>query len=172
MIKIEKTNVYGWDAAIPIEGFPQYRVDRHGNVYNSAKTLLKPMVGRNGYMRVSLNNETTKHKRFLVHRLVASAFIPNPNNLPQINHIDRNKTNNSVENLEWCSPLSNLKHSHVIEKATVANKQPVRCVTTGETYSSVKEVTKKFGLSHSNIVACCKGRRKSCGGMKWEYVKL
>lgn len=172
MIKIENTEVYGWEAAIPIEGFTQYRVDRQGNVYNNQKKLLRQEMARNGYMRVSLSNETVKHKRFLVHRLVALAFIPNPDNLPQINHIDRDKTNNGADNLEWCSPLSNLMHSNVIGKAMVANEQSVKCVTTGKIYSSVKEASQELGLSHSNIVACCRGRRKTCGGMKWEYVML
>lgn len=172
MIKIEKTKIYGWEEAVPIEGFPKYRVDRYGNVYNSRKELLKQSVTRNGYLRVSLNNEATKHKRFLVHRLVALAFIPNKNNLPQINHIDRDKKNNNVNNLEWCSPLENLMHSHVIEKASLAKEQPVRCITTGKIYSSIKEATQKLGLPHSNIIACCKGRRRTCGGMKWEYAML
>lgn len=170
MLKIENVDVHGWEAAVPIAGYPTYRVDRFGNVYNSQKRIMKPERGRNGYLRVSLNNDKTKHKRFLVHRLVAVAFIPNPDNLPQVNHIDGNKANNSVSNLEWCSPLQNLMHSHVIEKATAANEQRVKCVTTGKIYNSIKEITHDLGLSHSNIVACCRGRRKTCGGMKWEYV--
>jgi hypothetical protein len=160
----------GWECAVPIEGFPQYRVDRHGNVYNSKKTLLKPYIEQNGYLRVSLSNETTKHKRFTIHRLVASAFVPNPDNFPQVNHINEDKKDNTVENLEWCSPLSNLTHSHVIEKASVAKERAVKCITTGEVYPSIKQATQAYMVHHSNIVACCNGRRKSCGGVKWEYV--
>lgn len=156
--------------AVPVSGFPAYTVDKRGNVYNSKGKILKPSVSNNGYSMVSLSNRSTKHKRFLVHRLVAMAFIPNPNNLTQVNHIDRDKTNNNVENLEWCTPLENLLHSNVIEKASKAKYRKVRCVTTGKMYSSIKEATVDMGLSHSNIVACCTGRRNKCGGVEWEYA--
>lgn len=153
-----------------IPDFPNYRVDKFGNVYNRKGVALKQEMTRNGYLRVSLSNKLEKHKHFLVHRLVASAFIPNPNNLSQVNHIDKNKTNNNVGNLEWCTPLDNLKHSSVIEKASVAKFTKIRCITTGQVYDSMKEVEEKFGLHHSNLVACCAGRRKKCGGLEWEYV--
>ena len=123
-----------------------------------------------GYLRVSLSNGIIKHKRFSIHRLVAEAFIPNPNNLPQVNHKDENKTNNCVDNLEWCTAIENLNHSNVIGKATKAKLKRIRCVDTGRIYASIKDVCETFGLSHSNIVACCNGRRKNCGGMKWEYA--
>lgn len=153
-----------------IPGFPNYRVDELGNVYNKKGLKLKPDVSKNGYLRVRLYNDTKKPKRFLVHRLVASAFIPNPNNLPQVNHIDRDKTNNNVNNLEWCTPLENLKHSSVIEKASIAKFTKIKCITTGEVYNSIKEVVEKFGLCHPNLVACCAGRRRKCGGLEWEYA--
>lgn len=170
MIEIERTEAFGFEAAVPIDGFPAYKVDSAGNVYNSKGRILKPCTSANGYLRVSLNNGTEKHKRFLIHRLVAQAFIPNPDKLPQINHIDQDKTNNGAENLEWCSPLHNLNHSHIIEKAGKANERKVQCITTGKIYNSIKEITSELGLSHSNIVACCKGRRHTCGGLKWKYL--
>lgn len=153
-----------------IKGFPNYRVDTFGNVYNSKGLVLKPSASRKGYLRVSLCNEAVKHKRFLVHRLVAEAFIPNPNNLPQVNHKDEDKTNNNVDNLEWCSCLENLTYSDVIGKAGIANQQRVKCITTGELFTSIKDACQKYDLSPSNIVACCNGRRKTTGGMKWEYA--
>lgn len=168
MIKIEKTKVYGWEAAIP--NFPNYTVTKNGEVFNKQGKRLKPSLQRNGYLKVSLCNDEIKHKGFLVHRLVAQAFIQNPKNLPQVNHIDGDKTNNCVWNLEWCTPLENLNHSHVIEKASKANLTKVECVTTGIIYDSFKEIEETIGLSHSNLVACCKGRRKTCGGMKWRYA--
>lgn len=81
---------------------------------------LKPDKTRNGYLRVSLSNETTKHKRFSIHRLVAEAFIPNPDNLPQVDHKNEIKTDNRAENLRWSTPLNNLNHSKVIDKASIA----------------------------------------------------
>ena len=157
-----------FDSNIP--GFSNYRVDKTGDVYNSKGVRLKPERSKNGYLRVSLSNETEKHKHFLVHRLVATAFIPNPESKPQINHIDRDKTNNNVENLEWCTPLENLEHSSVIQKASVAKFTKIRCIETGKIYESIKQVEETLSLSHSNLVACCAGRRPTCGGFRWEYV--
>lgn len=150
--------------------FPRYNVNEDGNVYNDKGIKLKQEKTRNGYLRVSLSNDNVKHKHLLTHRLVAESFIPNPNNLPQVNHINQNKSDNRVENLEWCTPLENLHHSGVIEKASEAKFTKVKCVSTGITYDSVKEAADTLGLHHSNIVACCNGRRHKCGGMKWEYT--
>ena len=79
-------------------------------------------------------------------------------------------SNNNVSNLEWCSTLDNLNHSHVIEKARVAKFRKVKCVTTGKIYNSIKEAADELGLYHSNIVACCNDRRTTCGGLEWEYL--
>ena len=154
-----------------IKGFPNYTIDENGNVKNTKGQTIKPEVTRNGYERVSLSNDSVKHKRISVHRLVAENFIPNPNCLPQVNHINEDKRDNRVENLEWSSALHNLEHSRVIEKASVAKFTKVRCITTGKIYDSIKEAADEFGLAHSNIVACCNGRRSTCGGMRWEYFK-
>lgn len=106
-----------------------------------------------------------------MHRLVAKAFIPNPDMLPQVNHLNGIKDDNRVQNLEWCTALDNLNYSNVIEKASVAKFTPVRCKTTGEVFSSIKEAAEKYGLYHANIVACCNGRRTHCGKMEWEYIE-
>lgn len=169
MIKLERTEDQ-FDRVAVIKDFPNYYIDTKGNVFNANGIKLKPLVSNNGYLRVSLSNHEVKHKRFSIHRLVAESFIPNPENLPQVNHKDEDKTNNCVENLEWCTALENLNYSNVIEKASEAKEQKIRCVTTGEIFSSLKEVKNKFGVHHSNLVACCRGRRKRCGGMEWEYV--
>lgn len=171
MIKIENVDVYGFEAAIPIRDFPNYKITKDGKVFNKKGVQLKPIESNNGYLRVSLSNGNVKHKYFLIHRLVAEAFIPNPYGLPQVNHIDRNKHNNCVNNLEWCTPLQNLNHSKVIEKAIKAKLTKVECITTGKVYNSFKEIEEKLGLSHSNLVACCNGRRKTCGGLKWRYAE-
>lgn len=152
-----------------IRDFPNYTVTRTGDVYNSKGQKLKPLLSGKGYARVSLSNESVKHKRMSVHRLVADAFIENPDKLPQVNHLDENKFNNSVGNLEWSTPLDNLNHSHVIEKASAAKYHKVRCKTTGKVYGSIKEACDELGLHHSNLVACCNNRRRRCGGLEWEY---
>lgn len=172
MIKLDKTEVFDWveENELPVPNFPKYTVTRKGEVINRFGAPIKQEVTNKGYLRVSLCNSDIKHKRFLVHRLVAFLFIPNPNNLPQVNHINGDKTDNRVENLEWCTALENLNHSNVIEKASVAKFRKVKCLTDGVEYNSIKEVCELFGLHHANVVACCNGRRKTCGGMVWQYV--
>lgn len=154
-----------------IPDFPRYRITSEGDVFNDKGLQLSPEKTQNGYLRVSLCNDVAKHKRMLVHRLVAKAFIPNPDNLPQVDHKNEIKTDNRVENLRWSTALDNLNHSDVINKASVAKFTKVRCVTTGVVYDSVKEAADSLGLHHSNIVACCNGRRNKCGNKVWEYVK-
>ena len=169
MIKLERIDSQSANIAV-IKDFPNYYIDTRGNVFNINGVQLKPLISNKGYLRVSLSNNKIKHKRFSIHRLVAEAFIPNPENLPQVNHKDEDKTNNCVENLEWCTALENLNYSRIIEKASEAKERKIKCITTGEIFSSLKEVENKLGLSHSNLVACCMGRRKRCGGMEWEYI--
>lgn len=156
---------------VPIKDFESYFVDDKGIVYNKSGKQIRPERTRNGYLRVSLSNESEKHKHFLIHRLVAEAFVPNPENKAQVNHRDKNRANNCVENLEWVTPLENLNYSDVIVKANKANERKVRCINTGVIYDSIKTVEEKLGLHHANIIACCNGRRNKCGGLAWEYVK-
>ena len=150
--------------------FPNYTISEDGKIRNSKGKIIKGEISNTGYRRVSLSNNDVKHKKMSVHRLVAETYIPNPHNYPEVNHKNENKLDNRVSNLEWCSTLDNLNHSRVIEKASVAKFRKVKCVTTGKIYNSIKEAADELGLYHSNIVACCNGRRATCGGLEWEYV--
>ena len=150
--------------------FPNYTISEDGEIRNSKGNIIKGEISNTGYRRVSLSNNDVKHKKMSVHRLVAETYIPNPHNYPEVNHKNENKLDNNVNNLEWCSTLDNLNHSHVIEKASVAKFRKVKCVTTGKIYNSIKEAADELGLYHSNIVACCNGRRATCGGLEWEYL--
>lgn len=120
-----------------------------------------------GYPYVSLWRDN-KFKHFRVHRLVAEAFIENPYNLPQINHIDENKTNNDVTNLEWCTASQNIRHSiyrqyRKINQLSLGSKLV-------KTWDSLTQINKELGYSNSHIIQCCKGERKTAYGFKWEYA--
>ena len=96
-----------------IPGQPDYKIHRNGFVISYKKStpvILRPCVNENGYLIVALC-QNNKHKTYLVHRLVANAFLKNPCNLPQINHKDCNKTNDCVSNLEWCDGKTNVRHA-------------------------------------------------------------
>lgn len=94
-----------------IDGYKNYKVSNFGNVINtSTGKVLKGQNNGRGYLFVSLYDENHKCKQIMIHRLVAKAFIPNPYNLPQVNHIDECKHNNYVENLEWVTSVDNINH--------------------------------------------------------------
>lgn len=125
-------------------------------------------IGNRGYLRVKY-----KRKMYSVHRLVAECFTPNPDNLPQVNHIDEDKTNNDVSNLEWCDRKYNINYGTRNERVAEKQSKPVLQYTlSGEfvkEYPSVSEVERQTGLKHSNICNCCNGKLKTAYGFKWEY---
>lgn len=135
-----------------------YQVSNKGRVMNCRNgKILKPMKNSSGYIYVRLSRDGFM-KNYLVHRLVAMAFIPNPDNLPFINHKDEVKTNSCVENLEWCTAKYNLEYSGIIEKGLkVCNKfkkKPIEAYKEGEligVFESQQECARQLGLSHGNI---------------------
>lgn len=137
---------------------------------------LKPQVCK-GYFRVGLyRNDEYKH--FFVHRLVAEAFIPNPLNLPQVNHKNENKQDNRVENIEWISAIGNSNHgtrNSRISKNNTNGKlsKPVLQYSLDgkfiKEWSSVCEVQRQLGFHQSNISACCNGKRRYAHSFIWKY---
>lgn len=105
-----------------IPNFENYLIDENGNVYSTLSSkYIKAHLHRDGYLRIGLYNNGAR-KEFQVHRLVALTYIPNPQNLPQVNHKDENKLNNNVENLEWCTGQYNLTYGNRIAKAMETRK--------------------------------------------------
>lgn len=149
----------------PIKGYEDlYEVSDLGNVRNKASgKLLKPFRDRGGYLRVDLCNGIRKSK--LIHRLVAQVFLPNPLNLPQVNHIDENKSNNNVDNLEWCTAQYNIDYS----QSKSVNQYSLDGIYIA-TYKSIKEAERTTGIAHGDISRCCLGKRLSAGGFIWKFV--
>ena len=148
-----------------------YAITRDGNVWSyKSKKFLKPMLDKNGYHKVILY-KNGKGKNFLIHRLVAKAFIPNPNNLPEVNHKDEDKSNNCVENLEWMSKIDNINYGTGIERSAKKRSKSVYCEELNRTFKSQVEAAEELGLNRCNIVNCCKGRYKTTGGYHFRYAE-
>ena len=131
--------------------------------------IMHPPADSDGYYRLKLT-KNGKFKSYKVHRLVAQHFIPNPYNLPQVNHIDENKANNRMSNLEWCDHLYNSNYSKYKRVGINVKKHMVCCIETGKIYSSMAEAEKNTGAISSHISAVCKGTRITAGGYHWKYV--
>ena len=152
--------------------------------------ILKPLVKKGGYLHVGLH-KNGKIKNYLVHRLVAEAFIQNPNNYPQVNHKDENPSNNFVNNLEFCTAKYNVNYGTRLErvaekmkgkklseesknKISEANSKPVLQIdqltdTIIAEFPSINEVQRQLGINQSNISKCCLGKINTSYGFKWQY---
>lgn len=153
-----------------IEGYEGlYQVSTLGRVKNSRSgKVLKVGKQINGYLQVSLY-KNGKSKRYYMHRLVAQAFIPNPQNKPQVNHIDENKENNYFENLEWVTAKENSNHGTHNLRISKINSIPIICIETGIEYYGTNECARQMGLQQSNITSVLKGKLKATGGYTFKY---
>ena len=137
-----------------------YAVTSCGKIYSyKSKKFLKPFDNGKGYLQVILCKDG-KQKHYRVHRLVAQTYLPNPDNLPQVNHIDEDKSNNALPNLEWCDAAYNNNYSFA---------KKVICIETQEIFESVTEAAKAVDVAKGNISKCCSGKRKTCAGYHWRY---
>ena len=172
--------------------------DSRGCYRKVAERILKAGDNGHGYLFVELCKDG-KDKAYRINRLVAQAFLPNPDNLPEVNHKDEDKTNNKVENLEWCSKLYNINYGtgrkrSAEKRAKKAGKKtaeklrgrkqteehikkrskPVFSVDKKSGlimwWQSATEASRQLGISQGNICECCSGKRKSAGGHIWFYA--
>lgn len=138
-------------------------------------------MNNKGYLKVILCKDG-KTKQLLVHRLVANAFIPNPLNLPFINHKDEDKTNNAVSNLEWCSQQYNTNYGTCPKRISAKlkgkfvngpkAKQVLQYDKQGnflKRWPSTQEIKRRLGFNQGNICDCCNGKLKSANGFVWMY---
>lgn len=131
--------------------------------------IFSGQVNKRGYVRFDL---CENGKRFIIHghRAVAEAFLPRIDGKPFVNHKDGDKTNNLVENLEWCTAKENSVHAYHTLGCEPINKKSVICIETGVEYESVMDAERKTGISNSLIVRCCNGQRKSTHNLHWKYA--
>lgn len=156
-----------------------YQISNYGKVKSLKRgILLKPCTNHKGYLSVVLYKKSEKCcKR--IHRLVAEAFIPNSNNKPQVNHIDCNKHNNKVDNLEWCDNSENQIHAfkNRLQTNTGNNNPRARRINQYDlngdfikTWESIYDIINTLQFNRSTIWRCCTGRYKQGKGYIWRYV--
>lgn len=159
-----------WDYEVSTES--RVRSMRYGNILKQTPTKI-------GYLQVTFQVQY-KRKTFYVHRLVANAFIPNPNGYTDVNHINEDKTDNRVENLQWVSHKQNMQHGTQAERGIQTRKKryfetnqvfiKVKHIDTGIVYSSIRQAEKETGYTGADIYDCCK-RGEHWEFIGWEYVE-
>lgn len=154
--------------------YPNGTIIRH-----MEEKILVPSLGGGGYPFVHLH-KNRKIKQEYVHRLVAMAFIENPENKPQVNHRDEVKTNNVVENLEWCTSVYNANYGTRIQRCVQNHRsyklgnnpsaKAVFCVELNKTFDCAKRAEEELGIWGTSIIKVCKGKAKTTGGFHWRYA--
>ena len=161
-LMLENTDEEIWKEIQGFEGL--YEVSSHGRVRNlRTGRILGDRYDGAGYKAVLLDG-----KNYYIHRLVALAFLDNPNNLPQVNHIDEKKDNNDISNLEWCTASQNQRHSAHQHSCKI--NQITKDGELVKAWQSSWQINRETGYDQGYIIKCCRGKYKQAYGYRWEYV--
>lgn len=169
----------------PIEGFNDYFIEEQGqvistkpgrNCFKGQVKKLEPVVNNKGYYQYYMINNEGKKKSPMQHQLLMGTFVSNPNEFPHINHIDGNKINNDLSNLEWCTPLENVQHAVSTGlKASEHCEVPIHQYDLKgkylQTFKSIKEASTTMGCSSGNIINNAKGKIANVKGYMYSYTK-
>jgi len=174
-----KVNELKDDTSVSLEWLPMYSICRDGRVYsNYTDKYMTLTKNGSGYYRVHCKVED-KSRYIYVHKLVAEAYIPKiDTNSTQVNHKNLNRLDNRVENLEWCTPQENVKHSKSENPMQFSHlKKQVAQIdrNTGEilnTFEGIKIASRTTTINSGSIVKVCQGKKPSAGGFKWKYINM
>lgn len=155
---------------IPLEHYSKYIICSNGDIISKfTGKPLKQTLSNTGYLVVCLTDDNGKRTTMSVHRLVAQAFL-GKSNLP-VNHIDENKLNNDIENLEYTTTKDNNNHGTRNARISKTHSRPIYCKETNKIYQSTKQACHELNLHTSNVCEVLKGCRKQTGGYHFEYTK-
>ena len=149
-----------------------YAVTEDGKVYGYRhKGFMAQRKNRGGYLYLGLR-KNGKRVFYEVHRLVAAVYIPNPGNLPQVNHKDEDKTNNHVSNLEWVTCKENVNHGTRTSRMAEARYKPVYCEELDTVFQSVKAASQMLGIGACGISQTCIGNQKQTHGYHFRFLEV
>lgn len=175
-MKEEWRDVVGYEGLYQVSNLGRVR-RMHSGRRDLPPTVLKPRKistsrRKTNYLSVNLCRES-KVRSYQVHRLVAQAFIPNPENKPQVNHIDGDPSNNNVKNLEWCTQKENIRHAFYKIHGSIGflhEAVQIECIETGKIYPSIAEACRDIGVRHASLQRALSEEWRTCKGCHWKRL--